>query len=293
MRSFAVLACLLLCLLGLSEAQRVPFYCNPASPGFAADNSAQLGAIGVNPLTDIWYQNITVEAFVPGVGYIVVANYGYWQRRLYNPQSCSFEEVQLWYRDANTVAIQQINSRIVRNQFLVPASGAGPEAAPKANQVEWVTPVTFDSVGLSSNDVNIVSTQQASDSIYITFNQFGTDKQIFDEVLRVIVPQQQRFYSAVYSLFPGQLPIKSWFDSFVVPGVAVPSLISGALAAFDADEVPLLPDPAAVAAGVPLPPVFLYTQSVSARGAAADPYAPREFITFHDAVNRALEHISA
>lgn len=261
---------------------RIPAYCDPANPDFQRANSAQLGAIAANPLSDLWFQNITIYAPDQYGSYSAAVNYAYWQRRTYNKNICSFEEPQLWYRDASTVVVQQINSVVDPPRRLVPSMGNGRTLARQSWTVSWVTPFTFDSAALATLPVE--SFAVGTDIVYVNFQDPASGKVVYSEELRVVTSGQRRFYSQPYTVTPGQLPILVLFDSFVVPGAYVPPLISQALAAFDADAIPLSPDPAGLAVGINLP-VYLFSLPAGARS-APDEFTPRDFTPLPMALER-------
>lgn len=266
----------LLAIFALASAvsgTRIPRYCNPDNADFQIANAAQLDAISANPMTDLWFQNITIYAPDQYGSFSAVTNYGYWQRRTYNRNICSFEEPQLWYRDANTVVVQQINSVVDPPRRLVPSMGNGRVFARQSWTVSWVTPFTFDSAALATLPVE--SFAIGSDVVFVNFQDPASSAVVYSEELRVVTPGQRRFYSQPYTVAPGQLPILVIFDSFVVPGAFVPPLISQALDAFDDDLIPLSPDPAGLAVGVSLP-VYLFSLPALARS-APDEFTPRDF----------------
>ncbi len=255
------LCLLLLCLVAVASA--VPSWQRADNADFVTANKAQLDAISANPGSDLWYQNISIFGVDPQSGATLVANYGYWQSRAYNEAAGAFEEVQAWYRSATVLALQQINSDVLRPEFTVDPNG-GVLRQDQGYYVHWVTNVTFDSASVIGQRVR--STAVGSNLVRIAFSDAATDRCTFTEELLVLVPQQRRRYTNTFVVDPSgaSFPLTILFDSFVVPVAYQPDPVRAAFAAYRAGTVPRAEDPAALAMGIPFNLVYLYSHPARA-----------------------------
>ena len=256
----------LLCLVALviQSVIAVPPWQRANNPDFGIANRAQLDAISANPLTDLWYQNITIYGDDPQTGAVPIANYGYWQSRIYNENVGAFEEIQAWYRTENILAIQQINSEVLRPEFTVDPDG-GVMRQDQGYRVYWTTNVTFDSISVLGLQKR--SSALGSNVVRIAFVNPATGRATFTEELLVLKPQLRRRYTNTFVVDPSgsSLPLTILFDSFVVPIDYQPPAVRGAFQAFRAGQVPKQEDPAAQAAGIPFNLIYLYTYTGGAR----------------------------
>lgn len=248
---------------------------NPANQLFKDANKAQLDAISVSPLTDLWFQNITIYTDTPATGLVPVANYGYWQSRIYNPDIGAFEEIQAWYRTATVLAIQQINSEVMKPEYTSDPNGGVVRQDTNYN-VAWTTNKTFDSASVIGQGVQ--SHADGSNIVRISFFDPVTNARTFTEELLTLIPHVRRRYTNTYVVDPSgsTLPLTIVFDSTAVNIAYQPPAVSAAFAAYRAGQVPKQEDPAAVAAGVPFNLVYLYTHPNS-RDVDADPFHARFF----------------
>lgn len=248
---------------------------NPENPLFKEANKAQLDAISIDPLSDLWFQNITIYADDPMTGLVPVVNYGYWQSRIYNPNIGAFEEVQAWYRTATVLAIQQINSEVMKPEYTSDSNGGVVRQDTNYNVV-WVTNKTFDSASVIGQGVK--SNADGSNIVRISFFDPVTKKNTFTEELLTLIPKVRRRYTNTYVVDPtgATLPLTITFDSTAVDIAYQPPAVSAAFAAYRAGQVPKQEDPAAVAAGVPFNLVYLYTHP-SSRDAIVDPFYAQFF----------------
>ncbi|MFY7868724.1 MAG: hypothetical protein ACOVQN_04420 [Exiguobacterium sp.] len=253
-----------LVILAIQCVVAVPPWQRVSNPEFTRANQAQLDAISANPSTDLWYQNITIYGDDPQTGAVPIANYGYWQSRIYNENIGAFEEVQAWYRTETILALQQINSEVLRPEFTVDPDG-GVMRQDQGYRVYWTTNVTFDSISVIGLQKR--SSALGSNVVRIAFIDPSSGRATFTEELLVLKPQLRRRYTNTFVVDPSgnSLPLTILFDSFVVPIEAQPPAVRGAFQAYRAGQVPKQEDPAAQAAGIPFNLVYLYTHPVSAR----------------------------
>lgn len=277
--------CLLFVLLAVTGSLAVPLWQRVNNPNFAVANRAQLDAISANPTTDLWYQNISIYADDPQTGLVLLANYGYWQSRIYNQEVGAFEEVQAWYRSATQLAIQQINSEVLRPEFTVDPDG-GVMRQDQGYGVYWTTNVTFDSVSVLGQVKR--SSAVGSNLVRIAFFDPDTGRCTFTEELLVVVPHVRRRYTNTFVVDPSgaSLPLTILFDSFVVPIEQQPEVVSAAFAAYRAGTVPKEQDPAALAMGIEFNLVYLYSHP--ARDYAEDNlyYHGQPSVTINDLLDR-------
>lgn len=251
-------------------ANAAPRWQRASNPDFVAANKAQLDAISANPTTDLWYQNISIFGVDPQTGATLLANYGYWQSRVYNEAVGAFEEVQAWYRSATVLALQQIDSEVLRPEFTVDPNGGGIVREDQSYNVYWTTNVTFDSASVIGQRVR--SSAVGSNLVRIAFSDADTDQCTFTEELLVLIPHQRRRYTNTFVVDPSgaSFPLTILFDSFVVPVEYQPDAVRSAFAAYRAGAVPKAEDPAALAMGISFNLVYLYTHP--ARAEADDVY---------------------
>lgn len=247
----------------IGVALAVPAWQKADNVDFIAANRAQLDAISINPDTDLWFQNITIYTDSPQTGAVPVANYGYWQSRVYNEAIGAFEEVQAWYRSETVLALQQINSEVLRPEFTVDTDG-GAVRQDQSYNVYWTTNVTFDSASVLGQRKQ--SSAVGSNVVRIAFSDPVTGRCTFTEELMVLVPHERRRYTNTFVVDPSgaTLPLIILFDSFAVPIAVQPPAVRSAFAAYRAGQVPKAQDPAAVAAGVPFNLIYLYTHTARA-----------------------------
>lgn len=254
-----VFVCVLFVACLVAAAQAVPNWQRADNPDFVVANKAQLDAISPSPATDLWYQNITIYGDDPQSGITRIVNYGYWQSRVYNQNIGAFEEIQAWYRTATVLALQQINSEVLRPEFTVDPVGGGAVRQDQSYRVYWTTNYTFDSAAVIGQRVR--SHAQGANAVRIAFSDSVTDKCFFTEELLIVQPNHRRRYTNTFVVDPSgsSLPLTILFDSTVVPIEYQPDAVRSAFAAYRAGTVPKEEDPAAQAAGFPFNLVYLYS----------------------------------
>lgn len=275
--------CLLVCLLvAVGTTAAVPLWQRANNPNFIEANKAQLDAISANPLTDLWFQNITIYADDPQTGLLPVVNYGYWQSRIYNENIGAFEEVQAWYRSANVLAFQQINSEVLRPEFTVDFENGGVMRQDQGYGVYWTTNVTFDSVSVLGLKKH--SSALGSNVVRIAFTEVDGERATFTEELLTVKPHLRRRYTNTFVVDPTgeSLPLTILFDSFVVPIDFQPAAVRSGFASYRAGTVPKAEDPAAVAQGIPFNLVYLYTHPETQAREFDDFYHGQPSFTVYD-----------
>jgi hypothetical protein len=253
------------------------------NPNFIAANKAQLDAISDSPLTDLWYQNISIYADDPQIGISLLANYGYWQSRIYNQNVGAFEEVQAWYRSETVLAFQQINSEPLRPEFTVSPDG-GVERQDQSYRVYWTTNVTFDSASVLG--LKKQSSALGSNVVRIAFTDPDTGVASFTEELMTVRPKLQRRYTNTFVVDStgSTLPLTILFNSFVVPIEYQPDAVRAGFAAYRAGTIPKAEDPAAVNANIPFNLIYLYTHPETQARSVDDYYAGQPDITVNDVI---------
>lgn len=222
---------------------KIPDHCNQELDAFYVNNQGHMDAIAPNPVTDLWYQNITVSQHnnVTGV-YEIAYIYGYWQSRIYNPAVCAFEEVQAWLRgeQGTALAFQQINSIVKPPQTLSPSPSYGTTFAPQSYDIVWTTNYTADSASVENAPATSITIGQGIvQNAFYDANGFVK----FYSMLQTAVKGQRRLYVQIYTYDPTQLPIHISIDSYVVPREAQPAIARNGFDAWRSGQIPVLPDP--------------------------------------------------
>lgn len=236
-------------LLPIDAMETRAFKLNHASPSFKAANAAQISGIAVDAATDLWYQNATIEVYDEELGeYLPLQTYGYWLKRSYDESSGSFQEVQLYYRTAAQIAIQQVNSYIDEQP---PRQQTGtPSVVAQSWTVSWATPPTAEGAFLSS--LNAKSFAVNKDIVYTNFASPRTEQTLVTQQAQALVGRQRQFVEQVYMADPTgySLPVRVWTDSYVVDARDIPVAVKAALNAYESGHIPVLPDPLATAMNV-------------------------------------------
>jgi hypothetical protein len=230
---------------------------------FARRNAAILGDLNLNRAAgEVWRGMIETYGKPAGYGglfYPIAPKYPYYSDHVYDESICSFRYTQAWYTvtaaGKYALKIQRVNAKI--NE---PTSTDGDSnvEGPATYTVAWDTPAIWQSLPFAG----LPTTQTAVDGHNILLSISKLTGLPYQEEQRSIqVPNSDRDYSTMVYLdqvLPGLEDNAIWlfFDSVTV--ATPPPEINLALAAFYANQIPLLPDPD-VPAGVPgVPPIYLY-----------------------------------
>lgn len=236
--SLLLLVCLAWVALVQGTAQPRRSWCNPTSPAFVAQHAAQLGSMTTDPLNIYWKANVTIMAnFVIGqTTYVDVANYVYAQRTTYSRRDCC------WFFDQ---AYERVPGSGVVNMVRVKSCIPGPNS--RDYQVAWVTKPLFDQQLVAA--LSAQSRAFTKDSLFSLWSD-DEDRDIYDEVIKIRVPNQDRYYSnnfyddATGLTFWGYLETQADNEGFF------PSYFKDAFAAFDAGTLTQQPDLAGFPFGI-------------------------------------------
>ncbi len=242
-------------------------HCNPSQSSFKTNNRAQMDGVCAHPLTDLWYQNITVMGVHLETGeMITLLNYGYWASRIYSPSDCAFIEVQAYYRSANQLGFQQINS-------IVDPPSVCRDGVNQTYTIDWKTGKVADSILIEN--MNVKSDTTGPNVVRFAYSLPKSKRVMVTEEIRIIDRGQRRFFSQVLTFDPSDhhLPLLFWTNSYVVGHLDQPVFVSSAFASFAKGDVPQADDP--------LQPgriVYLYTDNLphtTLEGEQADHFLPR------------------
>lgn len=239
-----VLAVLVLFTAGISANRQPKQWCRSNTAQFANRHAAQIGSMTTDPTNIYWITNVTIMAnFVPKqTTYVDVANYIYAQRTIYNAQDCAWYYDQAYERIPGSGVVNMVR---VKSTILPPSDN--PPNCPVQYKPAWVTKPLFDQQLVAA--LNSKSQPFSKDMLFSTWLD-AQDRDIYDEVIKVLIPNVDRYYSNDFYDDATGLVYWGYILSLADTQGYFPSYFDDAFAALDAGTLVMQPDLAGFPFGV-------------------------------------------